>query len=243
MVKSSADALLTIINDILDFTKIEAGKLDLDPSAFALRDTLGDALKPLAVAAHAKGLELACHVAPDVPDGWWATRPAAAGTPQPGGQRREVHRAGRGRRPGRRRVLHRRAKWQLHFAVSRHGRRHPGRPGWRRSSSRSAGRRVHDPEVRRYRPGAGHLPTPGRDDGRSALGRERGWARAPRSTSPLVLGADPTGACRAARRGVTGCGCWWRMPAPPPRDPRGDAGAVADARRRRRRLARGRSPS
>jgi PAS domain S-box-containing protein len=67
-VKSSAESLLTILNDILDFSKIEAGKLDLDPSPFSLRDSLGDTLKPLDLRAHKKGLELACHVAANVPD-------------------------------------------------------------------------------------------------------------------------------------------------------------------------------
>ena len=67
-VKSSADALLTIINDILDYSKIEAGKLEFDSVEFLLRDCLGDALKTVAVRADAKGLELACDVAPDVPD-------------------------------------------------------------------------------------------------------------------------------------------------------------------------------
>jgi signal transduction histidine kinase/DNA-binding response OmpR family regulator len=68
MVKSSADSLLTIINDILDFSKIEAGKFALNPYPFALRDDLGAALAPLGLAAHAKGLELAWRIAPDVPD-------------------------------------------------------------------------------------------------------------------------------------------------------------------------------
>ena len=67
-VKLSADTLLALINDILDFSKIEAGKLDLDPIDFSLRDNLGDTLKTLAVRAHQKGLELAAHVLPDVPD-------------------------------------------------------------------------------------------------------------------------------------------------------------------------------
>ncbi|VTR94283.1 signal transduction histidine kinase : PAS domain S-box OS=Singulisphaera acidiphila (strain ATCC BAA-1392 / DSM 18658 / VKM B-2454 / MOB10) GN=Sinac_7544 PE=4 SV=1: HAMP: PAS_9: HisKA: HATPase_c: Response_reg: Response_reg: Hpt [Gemmata massiliana] len=69
LVKSSADALLTVINDILDFSKIEAGKLDLDPTPFALRDALGDTLKTVAVRAQGKGLELACQINDDVPDG------------------------------------------------------------------------------------------------------------------------------------------------------------------------------
>jgi PAS domain S-box-containing protein len=68
MVKASADALLDVINDILDFSKIEAGKLDLDAVAFPLRDSLGDTMKTLALRAHKKGLELACHVLADVPD-------------------------------------------------------------------------------------------------------------------------------------------------------------------------------
>jgi PAS domain S-box-containing protein len=68
MVKASADALLDVINDILDFSKIEAGKLDLDQIAFPLRDSLGDTMKTLALRAHKKGLELACHVFADVPD-------------------------------------------------------------------------------------------------------------------------------------------------------------------------------
>ncbi len=69
MVKSSADSLLGVINDILDFSKIEAGKLDLEAIPFSLPDRLGDVAKALALRAHHKGLELACHVGPDVPDG------------------------------------------------------------------------------------------------------------------------------------------------------------------------------
>ena len=68
LVRSSADSLLTVINDILDFSKIEAGKLDLDPSPFDLRDAIDETLQTLALRAHAKGLELACRIAPDVPD-------------------------------------------------------------------------------------------------------------------------------------------------------------------------------
>ena len=68
MVKDSADSLLRLINDILDFSKIEAGKLDLEPIDFSLRDSLEDTMKTLAMRAHKKGLELACHIPPDVPD-------------------------------------------------------------------------------------------------------------------------------------------------------------------------------
>ena len=67
-VKVSGEHLLKLINDILDFSKIEAGKLELDPHDFRLRDVLGDMMKALALRAHEKGLELTCHVVPDVPD-------------------------------------------------------------------------------------------------------------------------------------------------------------------------------
>ena len=67
-VKSAADNLLGIINDLLDFSKIEAGKLELDVADFSLRAAVGDTLRALAVRAHRKGLELVCHVQPDVPD-------------------------------------------------------------------------------------------------------------------------------------------------------------------------------
>ncbi|MGO9612311.1 MAG: response regulator [Dissulfurispiraceae bacterium] len=67
-IKVSAESLLTIINDILDFSKIEARKLDLEPINFALRDSIADILHTLAVRASGKGLELAYHIPPDVPD-------------------------------------------------------------------------------------------------------------------------------------------------------------------------------
>jgi PAS domain S-box-containing protein len=67
-VKSSADALLSLINDLLDFSKIEARKLQLDSVGFALRDTLEDTSRVLAPRAQQKGLELALHVYSGVPD-------------------------------------------------------------------------------------------------------------------------------------------------------------------------------
>ena len=66
--KSCSDSLLTVINDILDFSKIEAGKLSLDEIRFDLEDILGDTIKTLALRAHKKGLELACHILPNVPE-------------------------------------------------------------------------------------------------------------------------------------------------------------------------------
>jgi two-component system, sensor histidine kinase and response regulator len=68
MVQESGEALLNVINDILDFSKIEAGRLELDPRPFALRESIGDTLKSLAVRAHRGQLEIAVHIAPDVPE-------------------------------------------------------------------------------------------------------------------------------------------------------------------------------
>ena len=67
-VKSAADNLLGIIDDLLDFAKIEAGKIELDSGDFSLRRVLGDTVRALAVRAHSKGLELVCDVRREVPD-------------------------------------------------------------------------------------------------------------------------------------------------------------------------------
>jgi two-component system, sensor histidine kinase and response regulator len=68
LVKASGASLLTVINDILDFSKIEAGRLEVETIPFSLRESLGDTMKTLALAAHRKGLELAYEIRPDTPD-------------------------------------------------------------------------------------------------------------------------------------------------------------------------------
>ena len=70
-VKLSADFLLTVINDILDYSKVEAGKIELDPSMFNLHDCLENALKTVALRADEKGLELLCQIDPAVPRIVW----------------------------------------------------------------------------------------------------------------------------------------------------------------------------
>src|SRR5206468_3990654 len=67
-VKSSAHALLALIDDILDFSRIEAGKMTLRCEEFVLRETLADALKPLAQRAEARGLLLGVACADTIPD-------------------------------------------------------------------------------------------------------------------------------------------------------------------------------
>jgi len=68
LVKESADSLLEVINDILDSSKIEAGKLALEHTNFSLRDVVGDTLRALGFRANSRGLELVEHVPPDIPD-------------------------------------------------------------------------------------------------------------------------------------------------------------------------------
>jgi len=63
----SADSLLRVINDILDYSKIEAGKLDFEIIDFDLRQVAEGLMDMLALRAHEKGLEFVCTVCHDVP--------------------------------------------------------------------------------------------------------------------------------------------------------------------------------
>ncbi len=67
MAKSSADSLMSIINSILDFSKIEAGQLTLEEIDFDLRTNLENTVEMISPPAHKKGLEIACHLPPQVP--------------------------------------------------------------------------------------------------------------------------------------------------------------------------------
>ena len=68
MIHASAESLLTLLNDILDFSTIEARKMDLEAIAFNLRECLADGLASLALRADKKGIELTCHVDADLPE-------------------------------------------------------------------------------------------------------------------------------------------------------------------------------
>jgi PAS domain S-box-containing protein len=67
-VKVSAESLMSVINDILDFSKIEAKKIDLETIPFHLRDTIHAMISSVVLSAEKKGLELAYHIDPDIPD-------------------------------------------------------------------------------------------------------------------------------------------------------------------------------
>jgi PAS domain S-box-containing protein len=67
MVKSSGESLLTLLNDILDLSKIEAGKLDLEVAEFSVEDCIEEALLPLGPLAQQAGIELVWNVEEGVP--------------------------------------------------------------------------------------------------------------------------------------------------------------------------------
>jgi signal transduction histidine kinase/CheY-like chemotaxis protein len=67
VVKQSGEALLTLLNDILDLSKIEAGRMELESIPFDVREMTGGAVRLLGVGASHKGIELVCRVAPETP--------------------------------------------------------------------------------------------------------------------------------------------------------------------------------
>ncbi len=66
-VNSSGEALLRVIDDILDFTKIEAGRMELETIDFDLRELVEDVTELVAESAHRKGLEVLCRFAATAP--------------------------------------------------------------------------------------------------------------------------------------------------------------------------------
>jgi len=66
-IRTSGESLLYVINDILDYSKIEAGKLVLQSEEFDLRELLDDCVNLLEVRATEKNLTLTCHVGDNVP--------------------------------------------------------------------------------------------------------------------------------------------------------------------------------
>ncbi|MGI6854932.1 ATP-binding protein [Mesorhizobium sp. 1B3] len=66
-VSTSAGALLALIEDLLDYSKIEVGRFELEPQPVSPRELAENVVELLAAKAHAKEIGIGCHVAPDVP--------------------------------------------------------------------------------------------------------------------------------------------------------------------------------
>jgi signal transduction histidine kinase/response regulator RpfG family c-di-GMP phosphodiesterase/HPt (histidine-containing phosphotransfer) domain-containing protein len=65
-IKFAAEVLLSLINDILDLSKIEAGRMELESTAFGPERTIEQAVEMIALEAHKKGLEIALDISPEL---------------------------------------------------------------------------------------------------------------------------------------------------------------------------------
>jgi PAS domain S-box-containing protein len=70
MVKTSANRLLDVVNEVLDFSKIESGSLEIEHIPFSLFDVIGNSLNILAFKAHDKGLQLTYEIEQELIDGF-----------------------------------------------------------------------------------------------------------------------------------------------------------------------------
>ena len=67
LIQLSGQNLLAIVNDVLDLSRIESGRFELEKNAFDVRAMISDVVKPLALRAQTRGLEVLCRVEGDVP--------------------------------------------------------------------------------------------------------------------------------------------------------------------------------
>ena len=217
-VRESADALLRLIDDILDFSKVEERKLELDPTEFNLRDSLEDAVRLLALRAQQKGLELACHIRPGVPDAVVGDRGRLrqivvnlVGNAIKFTERGEVvlrvetDRAERRRRG-------------IALFGERHGDRDSGGQAAVDLRRIRAGGQLDDTALWGHRPGPGDLCATGGADARADLAGKRGW---PRLYVSLHRALRSGGLARGRNRGAARwntwrtCGYWWWTTMPP----------------------------
>ncbi len=68
MIKESADSLMVLVNNMLDLSDIQAGRMCLRPRAFSLSEAIGDVMEKYRNTARDKGLDLLCYIAPHLPD-------------------------------------------------------------------------------------------------------------------------------------------------------------------------------
>jgi PAS domain S-box-containing protein len=248
MIRASGQSLLGILNDILDYSKMTAGKIEIHPVRFHLDEVLHSLASIMSVSVGDKNLELCMGVELDVPRMLAGDDAApAAGADQPGRQRDQVHRARRGGG-----VAARAAAPAGGGAPADLGARHRHRHRRRRPAAHlrglRAGRGVDHAALRRHWPGPVDLPAPGADDGRRA-----GAGQPARRGQQLPFRTEPAGAGRRRRAGRVGAAaaglaradrgrqrdwrarCWARWPSLQwswtwrPAAPRG-AGAAGGAR-------------
>ena len=199
--RSAADSLLGLVEDLLDFEKIEAGKLELAPAEFSLRATLSDTVRTLTVRAQSKGLELVYHVQPDVPD-------ALVGDAVRLRQvvlnlvSNAIKFTEQGEVVVRVEVASNPAAWgggRPPLRGDRHRYRHPARRSGQDLPGLRTGGQLHHAKARRHRPGLDHRRAAGRPDGRRDRCGERAGAeqhvllhRTVRATvAPLGAGRRP----------------------------------------------------
>ena len=170
-IERAGGLLLSLVNQVLDYSKAEAGKIELHPETFQVRPVIQDVIatvQPLAaknrnrvsvVAAAGRGRD--------------ARRPAAlpAEPAEPGVECLQVHRGRRSHRGTGARA--RRAVRLDPGQCPRHRYRDRSRTAGQAVPGLHAGRRFHHPQVRRHRPGAGHQQADVPADGRRYFGRKR----------------------------------------------------------------------
>ena len=196
----SGSELLRLIDDILDLSKIEAGRVDVDPAPVDLAQVLGEVEQAFGPQAEDKGLELRVEVDADLPATITTDRQrlqqilrnllANAVKFTGSGRVTSAHRGGRAghraRRPRTRRGAHR-----DRLRRPRHRHRHPRRQARHDLRGVPAGGRDDEPQVRGHRPRSVDLQGAGPDAGRS----DRGVVRA-----RIRLGLHPAVARRAPDR-------------------------------------------
>ena len=174
VVRSSGDALLHVIDDILDYSKIEAGKLELERAPFDLRECVEGALDIVAPRASQKEIELGCLIDDGVPPGIVGDvarlRQVLLNLLSNAVKFTEkgevvVHVDAEPTGAGSHRAAAR---------CPRHGHRHPAGPDGPAVHVLQPGRRLDDSALRRHRARARDLEAPRRADGRDDVGRERG---------------------------------------------------------------------
>ena len=218
IIDGSGRNLLEIINDILDFSKIEAGRLELESVEFDLRRAIREVMDAFKEQAHARGLELACLIHPDVPG-------ALRGDP---GRLRQVlnNLVGNALKFTQKGEVVLRATLveaagagplAVRFEITDTGHRHPPRGAGPPVPALHPGRRLHHPALRRHRSRPRHLPAARHPHGRHHRGEEP--ARGGQHLllhGPLRAAPRPTGSAEAPAADVPG------------RAPRADRGRQRD---------------